>query len=75
MLGSADANARAGALTAIAALATELSCELEPFIMPMLANVLELYGDKQRFVKEAHTAPWAGDCHRLAECLLGELTA
>ena len=52
MLSGADANARAGALVGIAAVANEMGHSVEPFMLPLLQSVLECYADKQKFVKD-----------------------
>jgi len=48
-----NANAREGALLAVAALAEALGKPGEPYLMPLLANALALLADKQAPVREA----------------------
>jgi elongation factor 3 len=52
MLSGADANARHGALLAATAIVETMGHSVEPFFLPMLPTVLELYADKQKFVKD-----------------------
>ena len=59
LMGGADANGRHGALVAIAAICETMGHAVEPFLMALLPQVLELYADKQKFVKD--TATLAGD--------------
>ena len=51
-----DANGRAGALQCIQTLCEVMGHAVEPFLMSLLSPVLELYADKQKFVKEAAAA-------------------
>ncbi|KAI8644144.1 armadillo-type protein [Parasitella parasitica] len=52
-----NANARAGAVAAIVALTNEsLQGQAEPFIVPFIANLLELQADKQASIQKAAEA-------------------
>jgi len=48
-----DANGRAGAVQALTSLCEVMGHSVEPFVMCLFPTVLELYADKQVFVKEA----------------------
>jgi elongation factor 3 len=62
MLTSNDANSRAGALQGIAAIASENGHAVEPYLLPLLQDVLHTAADKQKFVKE--------ECAATAEALV-----